>query len=166
LTSKPTIDLDLVKFRAKLRKWHICDNVNTFAVYHPTADPTEAPKEVRFDARTGAILVSTSEWFEEQLTGPRWTLERLFSEPPSGWAVVRENDRNALAYMNWGAEHDGSHFGWDTHEATIALRRFPLTGGIDALSVVSSAQGKGLTRLAERHEAAAELANILAEIQP
>jgi len=148
------IDLDLIKLRATVRGWRF--------------EQFDDPEQIHIECKYGGWLMFQSgkrirrehPWsdtpahkrIEATLTAPRWTLARLLSEPPEGW-------RSEGEVMRWGGNEVGSEVSVFVGTAS--------DGALFVSTVVDNyARATEVARLAERYKAAAELALILAEIQP
>jgi len=158
-------DLELVKFRAEVRGWSV------------TEWPDEDPEGVWFEVAAphvfgGAVfsrkgVVSTS-WNGEALvpplTAPRWTIERLFVEPPEGWAYrpawPTGPQRVDLGWMTWGKELRPGQNEVGMTVAIVQSRVVPYRVVIAPLVSLDD-----FRQFAERHKAVAEMTYILAEIQ-
>ncbi len=152
------IDLELVKLRATVRGWVFESN-----------DPDSALVKCGYGGWI-VFCAGRPPWrecdkrIEATLTAPRWTLDRLLSEPPEGWTHQRtwNTPGDILAWLTWGGSMRAES---GRHEVTVIVERSP-----DALrmfpSIFGGAGHEGLARLAERHKAAAELAYIPAEVEP
>ena len=148
------IDLDLVEMRCRIRGWACERHSNRLHAWGPAG-------WVWFDSWAyGGDAVAQ---YGPLLTAPRWTLDRLLSEPPEGWRVVDHvtpRRRYWQALLAWGESYSEHN-----HELSCALGAHPQS----LLSVTvnqTCASHADLARLAERHKAAAELALILAEVEP
>ena len=149
------IDLDLVELRCKLRGWTL------------VRAPATCPRPDAWIARDAHGITVASHGYTVEipypgtalLTAPRWTLERLLSEPPEGWRVVPPADPDTAVHVL--ARGD------DPEATRVALGFVDSHGLLVSANVPGAAVGpEGLARLAERHKSAAELALILAEVEP
>lgn len=156
------IDLDLVELRCRLRGWK-CERFTEDGADYVSV-------ECRYG---GEFVLGADGWvgresgwdtpahkrIEAMLLAPRWTLDRLLSEPPEGWRVVPPADPDtAVHVLAWGD---------DPEAVRVALGFVDTHGLLVSANVPGAAVGAdGLARLAERHKAAAELALILAEVEP
>lgn len=153
------IDLDLVELRAKLRGWTVLARGREKIDIHTPAGSAELCSwgEIDCDEHTLAEHIPT-------LTAPRWTLERLLSVPPEGWRVAKAGIGRAL---KWGGPWLWGDDEWEDYEVACSVVVLPDPARILLRTTVAPASGpEGLARLAERHKAAAELALILAEVEP
>lgn len=156
----PSIDLDLVELRCKLRGWTIYSRQPGEICVIVPERPGYAGAVI---CANGADVHETGQKSADILTAPRWTLDRLLSEPPEGWRVVDHvtpRRRYWQALLAWGESYSEHN-----HELSCALGAHPQS----LLSVTvnqTCASHADLARLAERHKAAAELALILAEVEP
>ncbi len=152
------IDLDLIKLRATVRGWR----------FEQFDDPEQIHIECKYGGwivyQTGRLPRREHPWgnfsahkrIEATLTAPRWTLDRLLSEPPEGWTYDKDDD--SLVYgldqetneydIAFLLERDEGAVSWRLLAADICLGR------------------EDLASLGRELKAAAELAHILAEIQP
>lgn len=144
------IDLELVKLRATVRGWVFESN-----------DPDSALVKCGYGGWI-VFCAGRPPWrecdkrIEAILTAPRWTLARLLSEPPEGWTYDKDDD--SLVYgldqetneydIAFLLERDEGAVSWRLLAADICLGR------------------EDLASLGRELKAAAELAYILAEIQP
>ena len=144
------INLDLVELRAKLRGWECERRANRLNVWGPAG-------WIWFDSWAyGGDAVAKH---GPLLTAPHWTLERLLSEPPEGWRVVPPADPDTAVHVL--ARGD------DPEATRVALGFVDSHGLLVSANVPGAAVGpEGLARLAERLKAAADLALILAEVEP
>lgn len=160
------VDLDLVELRCKLRGWK-CERFTEDGADYVSV-------ECRYG---GEFVLGADGWvgresgwdtpahkrIEALLTAPRWTLDRLLSEPPEGWRVLREShshDHRRRGRLAWGRDLGIAH-----REVVAEVVVF----STDVFCVPQIAPAEGpteLARLAERLKAAAELALILAEVEP
>lgn len=151
-----SIDLDLVELRCRIRGWTL------------VRAPANCPRPDAWTVRDGDGIVVASHGYTLDyarptgtalLTAPRWTLERLLSEPPEGWRVVPPADPDTAVHVL--ARGD------DPEATRVALGFVDSHGLLVSANVPGAAVGpEGLARLAERHKAASELALILAEVEP
>lgn len=163
------IDLALVELRCKLRGWksyrlNAGEDGDTIAV------ECKYGGLVGFDAdgqRTYEEAWNTPahKRIEALLTAPRWTLERLLSEPPEGWRFERCPCGNVghPGWLHWGEEIRRP---FDTQNALHEVTLEVVVGesGVTTKPFVAASRHQG--RLAEAFKAAAELALILAEVEP
>ena len=145
------IDLDLVELRCRLRGWKcvrfVEDGIDCVSV------------ECRFGGEiilgAGGVFGTISPWntpahkrIEALLTAPRWTLERLLSEPPEGWRY----------------DAQGGYLSWSEDECITAVF-FPGRVLWD-FDTAMRMRGSDAAAFAAKLKAAAELALILAEVEP
>lgn len=150
------IDLELVKLRATVRGW----------VFERPDDDTVGV-QCKYGGwivyQTGRLPRREHPWgnfsahkrIEATLTAPRWTLDRLLSEPPEGWVYEARHERlmwqgddgdSLCLSVSWCHDVDG----WLEWDFNLATER----------------HHHDLAAFAGQLKAAAELALILAEIQP
>lgn len=137
--SKP-VDIDLIELRCKLRGWE-CTRGGYGGVRSVTVS---TPATWCAIWESGVSLGETP----AILTAPRWTLDRLLSDPPKGWCQHKQYGRGWLC---WG---DGNFVCVSVAQGLRKLRVGTHVGATDDIA-----------RLAERHKAVAELALIIAEIE-
>lgn len=146
------IDLELVELRCRLRGWPVS--------YRYPAEGPATCLVLRQGGRLvwvrpgGATLRNGKSIDWPEVTAPRWTLERLISEPPEGWRAV-----SGAPYF---PKEKLLEWGGSPHAPEMSMRI--LTKPKIDMDGVRWARPCTLARLAERHKAAAELALILAEV--
>lgn len=155
------VDLELVKLRAEVRKWEAVTTRDSLTII-----PTTIHGSLIFLEGKGLIATGRDgDLVAPLLTAPRWTIERLFAEPPEGWTSERCPCGNAAhpGWLHWGREIVPARDQASArHEATLEVMRF--TEGMGCVPFIA---GRGpAARTAEAMSAAAELAHILAEIRP
>ncbi len=153
------VDLDLVQLRATVRGWthrrFVEDGIDCVSVLCKFGG-------ILVLGDTG-ILNRVHPWgsaahacIEAILTAPRWTLDRLFSEPPEGWRVAPvHDDEDGIVVLDWGG----------SQEEPEIRAAFGFVDGVP-LATIDPAKSGRPAHLAERHRAAMGLAYLLAEIQP
>lgn len=143
------IDLELVKLRATVRGWEIAREWPACVIVRVP------PGRLVWVQPEGAHLRNLTPVTMPELVGPRWTLDRLLSEPPEGWVYEARHERlmwqgddgdSLCLSVSWCHDVDG----WLEWDFNLATER----GHHD------------LAAFAGQLKAAAELAYILAEIQP
>lgn len=153
-----TIDLDLVELRAKARGWRV-ERVREYLGGHQYVDHVSVytPQGRIWADETGewGNDAVASEPHEHIIAAPRWTLDRLLSEPPEGWVYEARYERlmwrsdpgEPSLSVTW--EHGGKWLGWEWH-----------------FDVATDCYTERLPAFARQAQAAAELALILAEVEP
>lgn len=151
------IDLDLVELRCRLRGWTCERFVEDSADY------------ASIECKYGGELVLGADGFihreygwntpahkriEDMLLVPRWTLDRLMSSPSDGWSCIG-------VQLVWGDVVGDT----ERHEVVASVQRWDGKFGLD-VSVFGDAGPDDLARFSERLKATAELALIVAEIEP
>lgn len=160
------IDLDLVELRAKVRGWPVLPGEDELCVETPHGDVW-----VQADGTAYSVFASADSRGPRcpviaLLTAPRWTLARLLDSPPEGWRVMGRMGPNRGTVLGWG-----DRVGWleppeDSAELMVEVRKGAGRCVMYAHPHGYHDGGYSFARLAERHKAAAELALILAEVEP
>lgn len=141
------INLDLIELRCKLRGWE-CTRGGYGGVRSVTVS-TPATWCAMWES--GVSLGEPP----DILTAPRWTLEKLLSEPPKGWIgmTLKGDGPAGVLALGWNSK---------TEEREVTAVIF--VGSSGPTVRLSVEHTDDLARFAERHRAAAELAIIIAEI--
>ena len=138
------IDLDLVELRCRLRGWAVLPGYGEVCVKRPEGDLW-----LRLDADPTTLRGDAA-----MLALPRWTLDRLMSDPPEGWTCI-------AGQLSWGDVVAVTR----RHEIEASIANWQGNLGLD-IGVYGDAGPDELARFAVRLRAAAELALILAEVEP
>lgn len=150
------IDIDLIELRCQLRGW--------------TYERFDNPSQIHIECKYGGWLqiqpgkrvrreqpwadTTAHKRIEALLMAPRWTLERLMSSPPEGWSCID-------LQLVWGELVAETA----RHEIVAGVKLWDGKFGLD-VSVYGDAGSNELVRFAERLKVVAELALVVAEIEP